>query len=55
MSQPNIDLMDAQSMLEEAYELLSSFEQTIINSLESDHPDLVQVQLWLHAYETADE
>lgn len=55
MSHPNIDLMTAQEMLEEAYDLLSGYEQTILNSLEGDHPDLVQVQLWLYGYETCDE
>ena len=46
-SNPNDMLM----ALESAYLLLVSFQQTIDNSLEGDHPMADDVEAWLTAYE----
>lgn len=47
--EPNLD--DMLTALEAAYLLLVSFQQTIDNSLEGDHPMADDVDRWLTAYE----
>lgn len=47
--EPNLD--DMLMALEAAYLLLVSFQQTIDNSLEGDHPMADDVDTWLTAYE----
>lgn len=45
------DLNSMITALESAYLLLVSFQQTIDNSLEGDHPMADDVEAWLTAYE----
>lgn len=45
------DLSGMITALEAAYLLLVSFQQTIDNSLEGDHPMADDVEAWLTAYE----
>lgn len=47
--EPNLN--DMLMALESAYLLLVSFQQTIDNSLEGDHPMAEDVEAWLTAYE----
>ena len=49
----NLDHMDALAMLETAYDLLCTFQATIENSMECQHPDYEAVQNWCEAYEVA--
>ena len=46
----NISHEDAIAELEEAYELLTVFEETIEHGLGGDHPFSHQVSCWLNRY-----
>lgn len=47
----NLDHQAALSGLEDAYELICEFQQTIQNSLDNDHPYMELVDQWLRWYE----